>query len=64
MLWKLFQIAIVAAVLFSNVHWQWTPNPLVAGLIGVGVAYLVTRLALGVYSYLQRLVGWLTRLQH
>ena len=41
-MWKLIQYLIVCAVVMSNVHWQWTPNPNVAGLIGIGVSYVVT----------------------
>jgi hypothetical protein len=26
----------------ANVHWQWTPNPNVAGLMGIGLAFVVT----------------------
>ena len=32
--WRLFQAAIVLAVIFSNIHWEWTPNNYVAGLFG------------------------------
>jgi len=30
------------AVMASNIHWQWTPNPYLAGLIGAGLAFAVT----------------------
>ena len=32
------QSAIIFAVMASNIHWQWTPNPYVAGLYAVGAA--------------------------
>jgi hypothetical protein len=41
-LWKLLQFLIFAAVVMSNAVWQWTPNGLLAGLIGVGAAFIVT----------------------
>lgn len=41
-MWKLIQYLIVSGMVMSNVHWQWTPNPYVAGLLGVGVAFVVT----------------------
>lgn len=41
-MWATFQLCIVVAVVFSNIAWQWTPNPLLAGLAGVGLAFLVT----------------------
>jgi len=42
--WYLIQCLIIFAVCASNIHYQWTPNPLLPGVIGVGCAYLVTRL--------------------
>lgn len=44
MLWKLFQTLIVMAVLFTNIHFKLTPNPYLAGAIGLGIAWCVTRL--------------------
>lgn len=41
-MWKLFQIAVVFCVLMSNVHYEWTPNPYLAGLIAVGCAFVAT----------------------
>ena len=43
-MWFLFQGSIIFAVVASNIRWKWTPNPYLAGLIGVGVAYGLTRL--------------------
>lgn len=40
----IFQSSIIFAVLASNIHWKWTPNGYLAGLIGVGLAYGLTRL--------------------
>lgn len=37
-MWTLFQSLIVIAVMFSSIHWQWTPNNYLAGLIAVGTA--------------------------
>lgn len=42
--WLIFQALIIFAVVSSNIHYQWTPNGYLAGIIGVGVAYLVTLL--------------------
>jgi uncharacterized membrane protein YgaE (UPF0421/DUF939 family) len=44
-MWYVIQALIVFAVMASNVHYQWTPNPLLAGIIGFGAAWLVTWLA-------------------
>jgi hypothetical protein len=43
-MWFLIQSLLIFAVVGSNIHWQWTPNPYLAGLIGVGLAYGLTRL--------------------
>lgn len=43
-MWLLFQASIIGAVCVSNVYWPWTPNKILPGLIGVGLAYLVTLL--------------------
>ena len=40
----LLQSSIIFAVVTSNIHWHWTPNGYLAGLIGVGLAYGVTAL--------------------
>jgi hypothetical protein len=41
-LWFLIQSSIIFAVIASNIHWQWTPNTYLAGLIGAALAYGVT----------------------
>lgn len=47
-MWHLFQCVVIFAVGASNIHWQWTPNPYLAGLIGVLLAYGLTSLLGGV----------------
>jgi hypothetical protein len=42
MMWRCFQGAVFAAVGCSNIHWQWTPNPYLACLVGGFAAYLAT----------------------
>jgi hypothetical protein len=46
-MWYLIQAAIVFAVMASNVHWHWTPNSLLASVIGFAAAWLVTWLFIG-----------------
>jgi hypothetical protein len=41
-MWLLFQSLIIFAVVASNIHWQWTPNKILPGLLGVGLALLMT----------------------
>jgi len=40
--WGALQVVIVMAVVASNVRWQWTPNPALATLIAIGVAWYIT----------------------
>lgn len=40
----LLQSSIMFAVIASNIHWQWTPNGYLAGLIGISLAWLLTLL--------------------
>jgi hypothetical protein len=41
-MWFLLQASIIFAVVASNIHFHWTSNGYLAGLIGVGLAYGVT----------------------
>jgi hypothetical protein len=43
-MWWLLQSSIIFAVMATNIHWHWTPNGYIPGLIGVGLAWLLTRL--------------------
>lgn len=54
------QIAIVIAVLFSNIRWQWTPNGYLAALLAGLAAYCVTILPFQVFRTLS---GWRLKLQ-
>jgi hypothetical protein len=52
--WHLLQAAILLAVVFSNIHWQWTPNGYLAGILGVVAAWLVTAALSGLLSLKQK----------
>lgn len=41
-LWRVFQLAIIFAVIGSNIEWRWTPNSYLAALLGFGAAYVAT----------------------
>ena len=41
-MWFLFQGLIIFAVVGSNIHWQWTPNPYIPAGAGILLAYFVT----------------------
>jgi hypothetical protein len=43
-MWFLLQSSIIFAVVASNIHFHWTPNGYLAGLIGVVLAYGLTLL--------------------
>ena len=51
MRWKLFQLSVVFLVMASNIHWQWTPNIVVAGVNAVFAAMGATWLLL-------KLIDW------
>jgi len=40
--WLLLQGLIMFAVMASNIHWHWTPNGYLAGILGWIAALLVT----------------------
>lgn len=42
MWWKLFQFTVCLAVIASNIHWQWTDNGLLAGILGIAAASFLT----------------------
>lgn len=42
MMWFVFQGFVMFLVIASNIHWQWTPNGMLAGIIGAGAAWLST----------------------
>jgi hypothetical protein len=39
---------------FSNIHWQWTPNPYVATLYGIGAAWFTTVAIVAILEWLVR----------
>ena len=41
-MWTLLQGLIMFAVVASNIHWYWTPNGYLAGILGWIAALLVT----------------------
>jgi len=43
-MWLIFQSGIMFAVIASNIHWKWTPNPYIPALAGIGCAFVLTRL--------------------
>lgn len=51
---RLLQIAIVFMVIASNIRWHWTPNPLLAGLVGIGAAFVFTVTPVAIFHKLNR----------
>lgn len=49
MLMKLLQALIIFAVLCANIYWHWTPNGLLAAILGIIAAYLLTVLPVQIY---------------
>jgi hypothetical protein len=42
-MWLLLQSAVMIAVLCANIYWQLTPNGVLAGLLAIGAAWIVTK---------------------
>ena len=57
-MWKVIQFLIFSAVVISNAHWNWTPKGYLAGWIGIGLAFIVTVVAVRVTDLLRRLGHW------
>src|ERR1700687_791905 len=56
-MWYVFQLIIIIAVVFSNIHWHWTPNGYLASLLGIAAAWLCTRIIVAAVE----MVRWATR---
>jgi hypothetical protein len=41
-MWKVFQFSIMSAFVLANAWYRWTPNGLLAGVVGSVIAYVVT----------------------
>lgn len=52
--WHRMQAAVGVAVVCSNIYWQWTPNKLLAGLVGFVCAFLMTVTIAGVLGLTAR----------
>lgn len=52
---KLLQISIFLGVIFANIYWQLTPNGLLASLIGLTFAGLVTLALWGIPEFFRAL---------
>ena len=46
-MWYALQCSIMFAVVASNIHWQWTPNPYLAAVAGWLAALIVTGFIVG-----------------
>ena len=59
----LLQALVAFAVLASNVHWQWTPNSYLAGIIAALAVWLLTifpfQLRRWVSAWRLKLKAWL-----
>jgi hypothetical protein len=54
MLWKLFQLTIMAAVMCGNIYYDLTPNPYLVGLLGLGTAFVATWLLVRIGTLFSR----------
>lgn len=63
MRWILFQTAIVAAVLISNVHydWAWGTSPLAVTVVAIFAAWMATAIVVKIHDLWSRLNALLLR---
>lgn len=50
MMWKLFQLSVMAAVMCGNIYYEWTPNPYLVGILGIGAAFIATWLLTALFG--------------
>ena len=59
---KLLQTLIVFGVLCANIYWELTPNGLLAAILGILTAYILTVLPMQIFflarAFKQKLVAW------
>lgn len=63
-MWKLIQLVVVFAVLASNIHYGWTPNPYAASVLAFLAALFVTAIPIMIsdlYRFARRLLASLAR---
>jgi hypothetical protein len=53
-MWLLLQSLVIFAVVASNIHWHWTPNGYLAGILGWIAALLLTVAVNGLADILGR----------
>jgi len=56
---RFLQFVIAAAVLFSNVRWQWTPNGYLAAIIAGVAVWLLTVFPFRLLAWARQLKAWL-----
>lgn len=49
MIMRIIQGLIVFVVIGSNIQWHWTPNGFVLVLVGIGAAFVLTVVPVGIY---------------
>jgi hypothetical protein len=42
-MWLILQMSVMIAVLCANIYWQLTPNGVLASLLAIGAALIVTK---------------------
>lgn len=57
MFWKIFQGAVAFAVIASNIHYGWTPNPYAASVVALFAALAATVVLSGLGGLVARLRG-------
>ena len=42
-MWLLFQMAVMIAVGWTGIYYEWTPNPVALGIVMTAAAWLATK---------------------
>lgn len=55
-MWKLFQLAVFTAVVFSNIYfgWAWGTSPLAVAVVALAAAWISTAVLILLFDLLRR----------
>lgn len=57
MIMRIIQGLIFLAVVGTNIRWHWTPNGLLSGVVGIGAAFVLTVVPVGIYHEIMILLA-------
>jgi hypothetical protein len=60
-MWLILQMSVMITVLCANIYWHLTPNGVLAGLLAIAAAWLVTKTLAAAMGLARRVATLLTR---